>query len=234
MSRSPGFIVAIDGPAGSGKSTTARLAAARLGFRHLDTGAMYRAVTLKVIETDTDSHSRRALSRMLAETKVRVEWRKSEAGTGRVLLDGRDVSKAIRAPEVSRWASVVSAVPLVRRMMVREQRRAVKGQNVVCEGRDIGSVVFPYAQLKVYLDCDIAVRARRREKELQELGTRQSYRSVRCGLVRRDRIDSTRRMSPLKRVNDAVLIDTTDLTIEEQVGIVCDLAWRRGAPFQSG
>lgn len=235
MKRSSGFIVAIDGPAGSGKTTTARLAAAKLGFRHLDTGAMYRAVTLKLIETETNPRKRAALARMLSRTAVRIEWQQGRragpsAGSGRVLLDGRDVTQAIRRPEVSALVSEVAAIPVVRRKMVREQRRAARGQDIVCEGRDIGSVVFPDAQLKVYLDCDLEERARRREKELSELGTRQARRSVRQGLARRDRIDSTRRMSPLKMADDAVLIDTTDLTIEEQVGVVCDLARRRGAP----
>jgi len=147
----------------------------------------------------------------------------------RVWLDGRDVSEAIRTPRVSGLVSQVSAIPVVRRRMVKEQRRAAQGQNVVCEGRDIGSVVFPGAGLKLYLDCDLKERAKRRELELKEQGTRQARRQVRANLARRDRVDSSRRMSPLKRVKDAVVIDTTDLTIAEQVGIVCDLARRRGA-----
>ncbi|MEO0085800.1 MAG: (d)CMP kinase [candidate division WOR-3 bacterium] len=238
MKRLPGFVVAIDGPAGSGKSTTARLVAAKLGFRHLDTGAMYRAVALKVVETGTSLRDRAALARVLRRTTVRVEWPQGRLSRpddvcGRVLLDGHEVTQAIRRPEVSALVSDVAALPMVRRKMVREQRRAARGQRIVCEGRDIGSVVFPRAQLKVYLDCDIAERAKRREKELRELGARQAWRSVRQGLVRRDRIDSTRRMSPLKMARDALLVDTTDLTIEEQVGVVCDLALRRGAPVHN-
>jgi len=224
----PGFVIAIDGPAGAGKSTTARLAASELGFRHLDTGAMYRAVTLKIIESGTNPRDTRALSRLLAQTRVRVEWPRTRGGTGRVLLDGREVGRLIRTPTVNESVSVVAAIPLVRRAMVKEQRRAASRQRVVCEGRDIGSVVFPRAQLKVYLDCDIEERTRRRERELRGLGTRQTRTAVRAGLALRDQIDSTRTTSPLRQVKDAVVIDTTDLTIAEQVGVVCDLARRRG------
>jgi len=189
---------------------------------------MYRAVTLKIIESGTNPRDTRALSRLLAQTRVRVEWPRTRGGTGRVLLDGREVGRLIRTPTVNESVSVVAAIPLVRRAMVKEQRRAASRQRVVCEGRDIGSVVFPRAQLKVYLDCDIEERTRRRERELRGLGTRQTRTAVRAGLALRDQIDSTRTTSPLRQVKDAVVIDTTDLTIAEQVGVVCDLARRRG------
>jgi len=224
MKRSPGFVLAIDGPAGSGKSTTARLCAKRLGFRHLDTGAMYRAVTLKALRTRTDIRNSKALARMLAATRVGVEW--NRAGM-RVKLDGEDVSEAIREPEVSGYVSEVSAIPEVRRQMVAEQRRVAAGQAVVCEGRDIGSVVFPDADLKIFIECDAAERARRRQLELAGQGVRTGQKAVLANLVKRDRIDSGREVSPLRRIPDAVLIDTTHLTIEEQVAVVCDLARRR-------
>lgn len=217
-------MIAIDGPAGAGKTTTARLAARELGFRHLDTGAMYRAITLKCIEADLDKCNKRALHRLLMKTDVSVQWNGS---SGRVLLDGRDVSQEIRQPRVSALVSQVSAIPEVRRMMVREQRRAAAGQNVVCEGRDIGSVVFPDAQLKVYLECDIEERARRRQQELGGQRLKVSRREVISNLRQRDMIDSNRRVSPLRRVAGAVLIDTTHLTIRDQVAIVCELARRR-------
>ncbi len=226
MSRAAGFVVAIDGPAGSGKSTTARLVARRLGFAHLDTGAMYRAVTLKIINTGTPLSRPAALKRLLESTRVDIEWREGEM---RVVLDGEDVSAAIRSPRVSELVSEVSAVPAVRRRLVAEQRRAAAGRDVVCEGRDIGSVVFPDAGLKIYLDCDVAARARRRQKELAGAGQRAGAAAVRANLLKRDRIDSGRKMSPLRRVADAVLVDTTDLSIEEQVAVVCDLARRRMA-----
>jgi len=217
-------VVAIDGPAGSGKSTTARLVAARLGFRHLDTGAMYRAVTLKCLERGLDIRDRGAMAAMLRTTRVAIRWR----GTGcRVLLDGRDVSRQIREPRVSALVSEVSALPAVRTAMVAEQRRAAAGSSVVCEGRDIGSVVFPDARLKVFLECEIGERALRREQELAGRRHHPSRRAVAANLRERDRIDSGRKTSPLRRVADAVLVDTTHLAIDDQVGVVCALARRR-------
>ncbi len=237
-SRAHGFVVAIDGPAGSGKSTTARLCALRLGFEYLDTGAMYRAITLKVLESGINPKNARALRGLLARTRVTVEWRlptqtvrpgtATRAGEmARVLLDGRDVTQAIREPRVSALVSEVSAISAVRRKLVAEQRRFARGRRLVCEGRDIGSVVFPEAQVKVFMVCDHEERGRRRQLELEQQGTKVSSAAVKANLARRDRIDSARRMSPLRRVSGAVLVDTTDLTIEEQVKVVCDLVRRR-------
>ena len=200
------------------------MCAERLGFRHLDTGAMYRAVTLKVMRTHTDIADAHGLARMLRTTRVGVEWQ--SAGM-RVRLDGKDVSEAIRCPEVSGFVSEVSAIPAVRTKMVAEQRRVVAGHAVVCEGRDIGSVVFPDADLKVFLECDTAERARRRQLELHGQGVSAKRAAVQANLEKRDRIDSGREVSPLRRMPDAVLIDTTHLTIEEQTAIVCDLARRK-------
>lgn len=221
-----GFIVAIDGPAGSGKSTTARLCARRLGFCYLDTGAMYRAVTLKVLEGKVATGDRAALCRLLKDTRIQLHW---QAGRLRVKLDGRDVTRRVRSPEVDELVSAVSAVPEVRMYLVNEQRRLAEGKKVVCEGRDIGSVVFPEADLKIFLDCDIDERAGRRARELRLMGKKMSAAAVKKNLSGRDRIDSSRPMSPLRRMPDAVLIDTTDLTIEEQVAIVCALIKRRWA-----
>ncbi len=218
---SAGFIIAIDGPAGSGKSTTARLVAQQLGFFHLDTGAMYRAITLKIIEAGIRLTNRRQLQQLLDSTQLDLKWEKDRL---QVLLDKRDVTEAIRQPAVSALVSPVSAIRSVREKLVAEQRRLAAGRNVVCEGRDIGSVVFPHAQLKIYLDCDLKERARRR---LAELKGKATLEQVRKNLAERDRIDSRRRHSPLRRVRDAILIDTTHLTIEEQVALVCALARRR-------
>jgi CMP/dCMP kinase len=225
MKHHRGFILAIDGPAGSGKSTTARLCAERLGFRHLDTGAMYRAVTLKALRAGTIVASPSAMFALLHRTSVTVAWDRRGM---RTFLDGKDASKGIRAPEVSELVSEVSANSTVRRRMVIEQRRVAAGQAVVCEGRDIGSVVFPDADLKVFIECDAAERARRRQLELAGQGVCAEQKAVLANLVKRDRIDSGREVSPLRRMPDAILIDTTHLTIEEQVAIVCDLARRRG------
>jgi cytidylate kinase len=220
----PDFVVAIDGPAGSGKSTTARLCARKLGFHHLDTGAMYRAVALKVIRTATPIEDQRRLARLLSDTVVEPVWSK---GGMHVRLDRRDVSREIREPAVSARVSEVSAIPAVRRKLVAEQRRAARGVQVVCEGRDIGSVVFPDAKLKVFLVCDTPERAQRRHQEWIANGVASDPRIVERGLTERDRIDSSRRMSPLRRVPDAILVDTTHLTIEEQVAVVCVLARER-------
>jgi len=221
-----GFVIAIDGPAGSGKSTTARLCARRLGFFYLDTGAMYRAVTLKVLRSGVRLDDERALRQLLRSTRLELCW---DDGGLRVFLDGEDVSREIRSPEVNRLVSAVSALGVVRKMMVAEQRRLARGRNVVCEGRDIGSVVFPDAQLKIFLECAIAERVRRRRAELKEQGLDKgmSDSEVRRNLLQRDRIDSSRDLSPLRRMPDAVLIDTTHLTIEEEVAVVCALAQRR-------
>jgi len=226
-SRVPGFVVAIDGPAGSGKSTTAEACARSLGFHYLDTGAMYRAMTLKILQTGTKLTDKPVLARLLRSTNIDLSWRR---GRLRVTLDRRDVTSAIRTPEVSSYVSEVSAVPAVRDKMIVEQRRAALGRNLVCEGRDIGSVVFPDAGLKVYLDCAVSERAGRREAEWRGEGMKTSRASVTANLRKRDRMDSGRRVAPLIRVADAVLVDTTTLSIEEQVAIVCSLVrCRQGA-----
>jgi cytidylate kinase len=150
----------------------------------------------------------------------------------RTFLDGKDVSQEIRSPEVTALVSEVSAISTVRRRMVVEQRRVATGQAVVCEGRDIGSVVFPDADLKIFIECDAAERARRRQLELAGRGVCIGRDAVLADLVKRDRIDSGREVSPLRRMPDAVLIDTTHLTIEEQVAVVCDIARRRCARFK--
>jgi cytidylate kinase len=222
--RESGFVVAIDGTAGSGKSTTAKACARKLGFHYLDTGAMYRAMTLKVLETGTRITDRAALARLLRATRIDLSWSKGRLG---VKLDRRDVTSPIRTPAVTGYVSEVSAVPAVRDKMKVEQRRAALGRDLVCEGRDIGSVVFPDAGLKVYLDCDVSERAVRREAEWREDGMWTSRASVTANLRRRDRLDSGRKVAPLVRVADAVLLDTTMLTIEEQVEIVCVLVRRR-------
>jgi len=172
----------------------------------------------------------RALAELLRHTSVSVRWDRRGM---RTFLDGKDVSKEIRSPEVSGFVSEVSAIPAVRRKMVAEQRRVAAGQSVVCEGRDIGSVVFPDADLKVFLGCDTEERARRRQLELGEQGVRATHRAVRANLVKRDRIDSGRATSPLRRMPDAVLVDTSYLTIEEQVEVVCDLARRKTGLLKS-
>jgi len=193
------------------------MCAERLGFRHLDTGAMYRAITLKVTRTHTDIRDKHALARLLRTTTVGVRWHR---GTMQVLLDGSDASEGIRAPDVSELVSEVSAIPAVRRKMVAEQRRVAAGQAVVCEGRDIGSVVFPDADLKIFLECDADERARRRHAELAGAGGNGAVREVKRALERRDAIDSGREADPLRAAPDATVIDSTRITVDEVVRLI--------------
>jgi cytidylate kinase len=212
-------VVAIDGPAGSGKTTTAKLVAERLGFMHIDTGAMYRAVTLKVLRSGVDLADQEAIARLLESTRVGLEECDAEA---RVMLDGEDVTGQIRMPEVTRLVSRVSTLRPVREAMVREQRRMGREGGIVLEGRDIGTVVFPDAELKFFLSANLEERVRRRLAELNGQGVRASAEELRREIQERDRMDSTREESPLRRAPDAIELDTSRLSVEEQVRVVTD------------
>jgi cytidylate kinase len=198
------MIVTIDGPAGSGKSTAATALAARLGFDYLDTGAMYRAVALAFTRRGVDLADPDAVAAALAGLAVEVP-------PGRVLLDGEDVTAAARTPEVSQAASRAAVVPAVRRFLVAEQRRVAAGRNVIAEGRDQGTAVFPDAGCKFFLTADARARAERRHRELLDKGLDIPLGDVLADMMERDHRDSTRADSPLCRPDDAVLIDTTDL-----------------------
>jgi CMP/dCMP kinase len=215
------LIIAIDGPVGSGKSTVARRVAELLGYTHLDSGAMYRAVGLKALRGGVPLDSPERLA-ALAE-KARIDLVPRE-GKLLVLLDGEDVTEAIRAPEVSHAASVVAVVPGVRHPMVAEQRRAGEQGGVVMEGRDIGSVVFPHADLKIFLDASPEVRAGRRQSELEEKGEPMEFEKVLAEVHLRDRRDREREMSPLVRADDAVLVDNTAMDAEETARVIVLLA----------
>lgn len=199
-------IVAIDGPSGVGKSTVARALAAELGLPHLDTGGLYRAATLAVMRSGVDPHDEQAAADVVARADIRQHG-------GRTSLDGEDVEEEIRGEAVDALVSVVSAHPKVREVMIPIQREAVRGRGGVVEGRDIGSVVFPEAALKVFLTASDATRAERRSKE----GDGQDYESVAADIARRDELDSTRSASPLTPAEGAVTIDTTDRTVDEVV-----------------
>jgi len=218
-----GFVVAIDGPAASGKSTTARLAAERLRFVYLDTGAMYRAVTWKALEDGIDPDDEQALGELAAS--LPIDFR-SEGVGARVLVGGEDVTDRLRAPEVTRAVSAVSRVPAVRRAMVLRQREIAAHGRCVVEGRDIGTVVFPEAPVKIYLAASLEERARRRRAELGSRGVAQSQADLEAEIRDRDTMDSERPESPLRRAPDAVLLDTTGLTIEAQVEEVVRLVRR--------
>ncbi len=208
------LVIAIDGPAGSGKSTTARLLAQRLGYVYLDTGAMYRAFTLKVLRKGLDIHDEEALARLARETEIRLE--PSPQGVS-VFLDGEDVTDKIRTPQIDRAISVVSQVKGVRERMVDLQREMGRQGGIVAEGRDIGTVVFPNADVKVFLVASPEARAERRLKDLKAQGIRLSKAEVLADILRRDKLDSTRAVSPLRKADDAFELDTSSLTIREQV-----------------
>ena len=206
------YQIAIDGPSGSGKSTLAKGVASRLGILYLDTGAMYRACGLKAIKTQIDTKDAEQVEKMMKDIKIDITH---ENGEQHVWLDGEDVSKEIRMPGVSVAASDVSAIPCVREAMVDLQRKISEGKNVVLDGRDIGSKVFPNAKYKFFLVADAEERARRRLLELQEKGvTDTSFEDVLKDIKYRDHQDTTRASSPLVKVEDAIEIDTTSISIE--------------------
>ncbi len=216
-----GMIIAIDGPAGSGKSTTALLVARRLGYRYLDTGAMYRALTYYALSNGIDPADERRLAAAVSELKLDFDNRQ---GNNRVLIDGVDISRQIRTPEVTAHVSEVSAHRLVRRAMVARQQLLGKDGSLVTEGRDTTTVVFPEAQVKIFLQATINERARRRLSDLTELGIKSTLEQQVAEIRRRDEFDSNRAHSPLTRAEDAHLLDTTDLTIEQQVESIVSLA----------
>jgi cytidylate kinase len=225
------LIIAIDGPVGSGKSTVARRVAELLGYTHLDSGAMYRAVGLKALRAGVPLDSPDRLSELAEAARIDLVSRDAKL---RVLLDGEDVTEAIRAPEVSHAASVVAVVPGVRHPMVAEQRRAGEQGGVVMEGRDIGSVVFPHADLKIFLDASPEVRASRRQRELQEKGEPRDFERVLAEVHERDQRDRERKMSPLVRAADAVVVDNTAMDAEETARVIALMAKEQAGAAVAG
>lgn len=229
------LIIAIDGPAASGKSTTAKLVADRLGYTYIDSGAMYRAAALRALRLGVSLDEHAALSRVAREASIGL----GELGRGPVTLDGEDVSLAIRTSEVTAAASVMSCVPDVRRALVAQQRAIGRSADCVMEGRDIGTVVFPDADLKIFLTASLNERARRRYEQAVEQGLRprdvdaegrdRALRECALELEARDERDTTRDDSPLRKADDAVELDTTGMTIEEQIEAVVELAVALGA-----
>ncbi len=215
------LIIAIDGPVGSGKSTVARRVAELLGYTHLDSGAMYRAVAWKALCDRVPLDSPEQLSALASRVRIDLV---SRNGKQHVILDGEDITDWIRTPEVSHAASVVAVIPGVRHPLVAEQRRAGEQGGVVMEGRDIGSVVFPHADLKIFLDASPEVRAQRRWQELCEKGEASDPLIVLAGVRERDRRDREREMSPLVRATDAVVVDNTAMDAEETARVIVLLA----------
>jgi cytidylate kinase len=205
------MIVAIDGPSGAGKSTLAKRIAKDLRFTYLDTGAIYRALALKILRRGLDLHDTAALSAIVNDTDI--DLRESN-GQVLVFLDGEDVSASIRTPEVSQMASKASALALVRRRLLDLQRALGRRGSVVAEGRDIGTVVFPDAQVKIYLDASIKERARRRCDELRAAGREVSLNETIREMEERDKRDSERDIAPLRKADDAVAVDSSGLTAD--------------------
>ncbi|RYL93215.1 (d)CMP kinase [Sporolactobacillus sp. THM19-2] len=218
------FQIAIDGPAAAGKSTVAKIAAKKLGFIYIDTGAMYRSLTYKALKTGTDLLSGEALKALLDETEISLCHR--EDGQ-RVLVDGEDVTEQIRYPDVSSQVSLVSSYKEVRREMVRRQRILAGKRNVVMDGRDIGTHVLPNAQVKIFLKASVNERASRRFREEEQKGRHPSLESLKRAIALRDQKDTERKVSPLVKADDAVELDTTSLTVDGVVERILSIVKER-------
>lgn len=213
--------VAIDGPAGAGKSTIAKIVAGKLGLVYIDTGAMYRSVALYAIEKgiDTKNDTNGVIS-VLDDVNIQL---KQENGLQRVYLCGKDVSDRIRMADISAGASAVAVIPEVRLKLVDLQRKMSLTDDVIMDGRDIGTYVLPNADLKIFLTASVDARSKRRYDELVEKGVECDYETVRTDIIARDKNDSEREFAPLKQAEDAVLVDTSDKTLEESIEIVYNM-----------
>lgn len=220
------FNIAIDGPAGAGKSTIAKLAAKELGFIYIDTGAMYRTIALYLLREHVDCEDEQALEAALRRIEVEIGY---SGGVQQLILNGENVTDLIRTEEVSQMASISSAKPSVRQKLLQLQRGAAEKYNVIMDGRDIGTVILPDAQLKIYLTASIEERARRRYAEMKAKGVECDLSEIEADIAQRDERDMNREVSPLKQAEDAVLIDSSNMTIEEVCEKICALAKRAGA-----
>ncbi|MDD5130649.1 MAG: (d)CMP kinase [Candidatus Omnitrophica bacterium] len=220
------MIIAIDGPAGAGKSTVAKILAKKLSFLYIDTGAMYRALTLKALENNVPMGNEAEIIRLAG--RIKIDLVNNPDGPLRVLLDGQDVSLLIRQPRITQFVSDVAKIKEVRQILVKMQREFGEKGDCVLDGRDIGTVVFPYAQKKFFIDASADERVKRRYKELKGLGQEVAENEVAKDLANRDKIDSTRQASPLRQAPDAIYIDTTNLSIEEVVEKMFNLVKTNG------
>ena len=213
------IIIAIDGYSSTGKSTTAKAVAKALGYVYIDTGAMYRAVTYLALEkgyVSTSGIEVKSLMKDLRKSEIKFVYN-PELGFSEIYLNGKNIETDIRGIEIANWVSEVAKHPEVRTYLVDLQRKMGKDKGIVMDGRDIGTTVFPEAELKIFMTASEQVRAQRRHKELQAKGDNASFDEVLANIQHRDHIDTTRKESPLKKADDAIVIDNTNLTIEEQV-----------------
>ncbi len=216
------IIIAIDGHSATGKSSTAKRVAKHLGYIYLDSGAMYRATTLYFLNNDIELESASQIQKALDH--INIEFKKDENGLPITYLNGKNVEEEIRTMETSSRVSKVSAIKAVRVAMVKQQRKLGENKGIVMDGRDIGSVVFPDAELKIFMTASAKVRAERRQKELAEKGQNVHFNEILKNVVDRDQLDSTRKESPLIKVDDAIEIDNSTMSFEEQVNQIIDLA----------
>lgn len=215
------IIIAIDGPAGSGKSVTAKKLAEKLGIIHLDTGAMYRAATLLALRNKVIDQPEKIVELL---RNSRIEFKQNSSGEQQTYLNGENVSAAIRSKEVNSNVSEISIIPGVRNVLVELQRKYGEKSSLVAEGRDIGTAVFPNANLKIFLTANPETRAKRRFKEMIDKGENAELNEIKENVLKRDKIDSEREINPLRKAEDAVEIDTTNLTIETQIEAIAELA----------
>ena len=214
------MVIAIDGPAGSGKSTVAKLLAEKLGYLYVDTGAMYRALTYKALREEVDLEDEDVLTSLSQQTKILLKEKEEKL---KVFVDGEEVTENIREESVTNNAFYIARVPGVRTEMVKQQREMAEENNLVMEGRDIGTVVFPGADLKVYLDASLKERAKRRFLELKEKGVKTNTKRIEAELKIRDKKDKNRKVAPLKVAEDAFVIDSTKTEIKEEVDLILGL-----------
>lgn len=219
------FRIAIDGPAGAGKSTIARMAAGKLGFIYVDTGAMYRAIALFCLRQGILPKDEEAVSLAVKEAQITISH---VGGEQRIMLNGEDVSGQIRTEEVGNTASTVSAYPAVRAHLLGLQRNLAAGASVIMDGRDIGTCVLPDAETKIFLTASPSVRAMRRFKELKEKGIMCNLQEIEQDIIERDQRDMTRKIAPLKQAEDAVLVDGSEMTIEEVADRIIQVAVSHG------
>ncbi|MFG6319402.1 MAG: (d)CMP kinase [Clostridia bacterium] len=214
------MIVAIDGPAGSGKGTVTKIIAEKMNLQYIDTGAMYRCVALKMLEEKVSLEEKEKIKQILDNIEIDLK------GTA-VFLNGKEVTKEIRNVEVSNFSSPVSTISFVREKMVELQRTLANGKNIIMEGRDIGTVVFPNADVKIYLDATSEERAKRRVEQNEKNGLESNYNQILKDIIERDNRDMNREISPLRKADDAILVDTTSLSIDKVVEKISDIIYNQ-------